>query len=65
MPDGDKNPRFLLGNVLMGLSLVSLFFLGSLWELLGPWAMALWMGLAGLGGYFLMAGKGPSSMSPD
>jgi len=38
-----------LGNVLLGISLVMLIFLGSLWQALGAWAMVVWMSLAGMG----------------
>lgn len=56
---------FWIGNGLLGLSLVLLLFLGSLWESLGVWAMALWMGLAGFGMYFVTLDKGPDSNLPD
>ena len=66
MQDEKYTPRFWLGNGILGLSLVMLSFLGSLWEHLGVWAMALWMALAGLGMYLVMADKnGPSSNMPD
>jgi hypothetical protein len=56
---------FWIGNGLLGLSLVMLIFLGSLWENLGVWAMVLWMGLAGFGMYFVTRDKGPGSNMPD
>jgi hypothetical protein len=39
-------------------ALLALFYMGPLSEILGVWAMALWMALVGAGMYFLMAGKG-------
>jgi hypothetical protein len=42
-----------------------MFFLGRLWELMGAWAMALWMALAGVGMYFLMTDKDTPSSFPD
>ncbi len=57
--------RFWIGNGLLALALVALFFLGALWEHLGAGAMLLWMGLAGAGMYFVMADKGGSSSLPD
>jgi drug/metabolite transporter superfamily protein YnfA len=62
----DKHgPKFWLGNGLLALALLVLFFLGALSEILGVWAMAVWMALAGLGMYFVMAdGKGKSGV-PD
>jgi hypothetical protein len=63
--DNDKHgSNFWLGNALLGLALVTMFFLGALWEAFGVWAMILWMGLAGAGMYFLMKDKGPSSNMP-
>jgi hypothetical protein len=32
---------------------------------MGVWAMGLWMGLAGVGMYFIMQDKGPSSDHMD
>ena len=58
-------PRFWLGNGLLGLALVMLMFLGTFWEWLGPWAMALWMVVAGVGMYFVTQDKGPPSKLPD
>ncbi|MEW5788496.1 MAG: hypothetical protein AB1899_11655 [Pseudomonadota bacterium] len=58
-------PSFWIGNALLGLSLVLLMFLGSLWESLGAGAMVLWMAVAGVGMYFLMKDKGPGSNLPD
>lgn len=57
--------NFWLGNLLLGLALVSMFFLGRLWELMGVWAMALWMVLAGAGMYFLLADHDSPTSFPD
>jgi hypothetical protein len=65
MQDDKHGPNFWLGNGLLALALVTMFFLGALWEALGVWAMGLWMGLAGAGMYFVMKDKGPSSNMPD
>jgi len=65
MNQPQHKPSFWLGNALLGLSMVMLLFLGSLWETLGAWAMALWMMLAGIGMYLVTADKGPSSNLPD
>lgn len=58
-------PKFWLGNGLLAAALLSLFFLGALWEHLGVGAMILWMVLAGVGMYFVMTDKGPGSTMPD
>lgn len=65
MNDPQHTPNFWIGNALLGLSLVMLIFLGSLWEALGVWAMVLWMALAGIGMYLVTKDKGPSSNMPD
>ncbi|MEW6677635.1 MAG: hypothetical protein AB1421_06920 [Pseudomonadota bacterium] len=62
----EKHPSsFWIGNVLLGLSLVMLIFLGTLWELMGSLAMVIWMGFAGVGMYLITRDKGPSSNMPD
>jgi len=65
MNDPQHTSNFWIGNSLLGLSLVMLIFLGSLWENLGVWAMVLWMGLAGTGMYLVTKDKGPASNMPD
>lgn len=65
MNQPQHKPSFWLGNALLGLSMVMLIFLGSLWEAMGFWAMVLWMILAGVGIYLVMADKGPPSNLPD
>ncbi len=66
MNPGKHGTRFMLGNILLGLALVMLFFLGPLWSWLGVWAMALWMLLAGVGFYFVTTDKSHSGSSmPD
>ena len=57
-------PSFWIGNALLGLSMVLLIFLGSLWEILGALAMGLWMVVAGVGMYLVTRDKGPSDL-PD
>lgn len=65
MNNSSHPPSFWIGNALLGLSLVLLIFLGSLWEVLGAGAMVLWMVLAGVGMYFVMKDKGPGNNMPD
>ena len=57
MDDPGHGRNFWIGNALLGLALVILFFLGHLWESLGVWAMGLWMLLAAAGIYLLMTDK--------
>lgn len=53
--------RFLAGNVLLGLALASLLFMGPLSQAIGFWAVILWMVLAAVGVYLIMTdeGQGP------
>jgi hypothetical protein len=62
--DRKTKPGFILGNVLLGVSLLMLLFMDRLWGFLGIWAMAAWMGLAGLGMYLVM-GEKRSAELPD
>jgi hypothetical protein len=64
MQASEHKRGFILGNILLGISLVLLLFMGSLWEYLGAWAMGLWMILAGIGMYFVMGDKRSSTL-PD
>ncbi len=65
MNDPHQKPAFWVGNGLLGLALALLFFLGPLSELLGVWAIVLWMVLAGVGMYLITRDKGPTSNLPD
>ena len=65
MNDPHQKPAFWVGNGLLGLALALLFFLGPISEILGGWAMVLWMGLAAVGIYLITKDKGPSSELPD
>ncbi len=65
MTDPKHKPAFLLGNILLGLSLLILIFMGALWEYIGAWAMALWIVLAGAGMVLVVSDKGASSDLPD
>lgn len=61
MQDPKQRMHFWLGNGLLAVALLSLFFMGPLSAVLGVWAMGLWMVLAGIGMYFVMQDKGPKS----
>lgn len=57
--------RFWIGNAILAVALVSLFYMGPLSELIGVWGMVLWMALAAAGMYFLMTDKGGDPGLPD
>jgi hypothetical protein len=65
MRDPKQRKNFWLGNGLLAAALLTLIFLGQLYETLGAAAMVLWMALAGAGMYFVMKDKGPGTNDPD
>jgi hypothetical protein len=58
------NPKFLIGNALLGVALLLLFFIDRLWAYFGSWAMGAWMAVAGIGMYLVMSEKRSSDL-PD
>ncbi|EIJ33470.1 hypothetical protein [Thiothrix nivea] len=58
MQDPDQDPEqqrnFWIGNGLLGLALLMLFFMEPLSEMLGMGAVAAWMVCAAAGTYFIM-----------
>ena len=52
--------NFLLGNGVLAVALVVLLVMGKLWELMGVFAMILWVALVGLDIYLLMSDKSES-----
>lgn len=57
MSNHSRSTRFWIGNGLLALAMLLLFFMGPLSEALGLWAVALWMVLAAVGMGFLMSDK--------
>lgn len=52
--DPEQNRYFWIGNVLLALALLMLFFIEDLWKLLDVGALVLWMLTAAAGTYFIM-----------
>lgn len=61
----DPKIRFWTGNAILAGALGYLFFMDTLSELMGIWAMLIWMVLAAVGVYFLTSGKGGPPGMPD
>ncbi|KAA3629284.1 MAG: hypothetical protein DWQ09_03250 [Proteobacteria bacterium] len=62
--NNSRSKNFWAGNAILALALIVLLALGRLSEILGIWAMVLWIALVGLGVYLLMRDKGePPSLS--
>lgn len=63
--DGGKHPRFWIGNAILAVAMLTLFFMGPLSEALGFWAVALWMVLAATGMALVMSDKTDEPPPPD
>ncbi|MFO7953994.1 hypothetical protein [Thioalkalivibrio sp.] len=59
MPDNDSRrpSNFVIGNIFLGAAAIMLFFFVSLWDILGVFALLIWMGLAAFGVYFIVKDK--------
>ncbi len=53
----EENKNFLFGNIVLGVALLMLININTLWDAMGPAAMGLWAAVAGLG-FFLLMNKG-------
>lgn len=59
-----RSKNFWAGNAVLALALIVLLGMGTLAEVLGIWAMLLWIALVGVGVYLLMSDKSePPSLS--
>lgn len=56
MPGG-KGLNFWLGNAILALALLILLNIGALWEQMGMMAMVLWVGVVGVGAYFVLTAQ--------
>ena len=65
MNNGKHGRNFWLGNAVLALAMLLLFFMGPLSDALGIWAAALWMALAAVGMALLMSDKTDEPPSPD
>lgn len=62
--NSNRSKNFWAGNAILALALIVLLALDGLSEVLGVWAMVLWIVLVGLGVYLLMRDKSePPSLS--
>ena len=52
-----KSRNFLLGNLVLAVALIVLLVMGKLWELMGVFAMVLWVILVATGIYLLISDK--------
>ena len=54
MNDDGKSGAFWLGNLILAAALLMLLYMNTLWEMMGGFAMILWIGIVAVGVYFLM-----------
>jgi Na+/melibiose symporter-like transporter len=60
-----KRRNFWIGNGILAVAMLTLFFMGPLSDALGIWAAVLWMILAGVGMAFVMSDKTDEPPAPD
>lgn len=65
MNDDEYGTNFWLGNTILAAALLMLLYMGYLWELMGAFAMVIWVALAATGAYLLMSKKGDGPTNPD
>ncbi len=49
----DDKTRFVLGNIILGVGLIMLLNINTLWEQMGAAFMGLWVAVVGLGAYLV------------
>ncbi|MBU1425422.1 MAG: hypothetical protein KKH12_01575 [Gammaproteobacteria bacterium] len=54
MNNAESKTKFWLGNAVLAVAMLMLFYMEDLWSLLGSAAMVVWIVLVGVGVYFLM-----------
>lgn len=65
MSSGKHGRKFWIGNGVLAVAMLTLFFMGPLSEALGIWAAVLWMVLAAVGMTLLMSDKTDEPPAPD
>ena len=62
---GKHRRNFWIGNAVLALAMLLLFFMGPLSNALGIWAAVLWMALAAAGMGLIMSDKSEEPPAPD
>lgn len=65
MNTGKHGRNFWIGNAVLVLAMLMMFFMGPLSDALGIWAVALWMVLAAVGMGLIMSDKSEEPPAPD
>jgi hypothetical protein len=62
---GKHSRNFWIGNGVLAVAMLTLFFMGPLSDALGIWAAVLWMVLAAVGMGLVMSDKSGEPPAPD
>jgi uncharacterized membrane protein len=62
---GKRSHNFWIGNAVLVVAMLTLFFMGPLSDALGIWAAVLWMVLAAVGMALVMSDKREEPPAPD
>jgi len=62
---GKHSRNFWIGNGVLAVAMLMMFFMGPLSDALGIWAAVLWMVLAAVGVALLMSDKSGDPPEPD
>ena len=62
---GKRSRNFWIGNAVLVLATLMMFFMGPLSNALGIWAAVLWMALAAVGMGLIMSDKSDEPPAPD
>lgn len=65
MNSGKRSRNFWVGNAVLALAMLILFFMGPLSDALGIWAAVLWMAVAAAGMALVMSDKTGEPPAPD
>ena len=65
MNAGKRSRNFWLGNGILAVAMLTLFFMGPLSDALGIWAAVLWMVLAAAGMTLVMSDKSDEPPPPN
>ena len=65
MNTGKRSRNFWIGNAVLALAMLLLFFMGPISDALGIWAAVLWMVLAAVGMALIMSDKTDEPPAPD
>ena len=65
MNTGKRSPNFWIGNGVLAVAMLKLFFMWRQSDALGIWAAVLWMALAAVGIALVMSDKSDEPPAPD